>query len=310
MDYTYQNGFIGAKSTSILTKNDLQNLVRVPKNDFISTLKLKHYGIKSSTFTIEAMIQAERKKIKEDLYAMMDDHELLQYLFLKYDLTNLQMMIKKVLFNREKGEFNELGQMTELMIQKALVHCDYDQLTPFWAQIFSKLDQVSFTKENLSTVLNLITNQVVYEFLMKRKDEALIHHFKVSADVQNVLILMKSIQLGYLNGKLKSLLNPFGYIEIDHLNYQGLLKESVIKTLYATAYYGKIAELIDSFTDRQDYFSLEMELYQFLLDELKPYEVQTNNASVIITYLIKKEIEAIYIKRAYLEVNNNVSWVI
>lgn len=301
MDYTFQNGFISAKSTSLLTDNDYQELVIQSKESFIELLKLKNYGYVSSNKDLDMIIKDEKTKMHDELNSMIEQSFLKEYIALKHDITNILMIYKTSKLNLPKGEFDDLGQLTEIAISKALMEKSFDLLSPFWQDVFQSFLEIE-DQNNYQTVLVDIANQVVLKHLIKIKDKSLVHHFKLSADIKNILIMLKSLEFSYSFERIKDAFSKYGYIDVDQLTFDQNLTIEGFKAIYESSYFGKISELIQFHLTKNDYFGFEMALYDFLLDELSSYQVEPNNASMIISYVIKKEIEAILIKRAYLKV--------
>ena len=300
-DYTFASALLATKSADLLTKNQFGDLRQADDAGFVLKLHALGYGLDNKNHTVSEIVESEVIKLKEELREITPHDDLSLFFFAKYDLTNIRSFYKKKLFNIEFSPIEEAGHLSEKELTLAILKNEYSTVDDLYKNLFFRISEQQFQNVNaLVHSLQQTFQDLLFEAVLARKDEALKTYFVISTDINNLLTLLRVRRLELNAEYLRSNLLGHGSIDIEEITALLPLQKRDIAERYSLLFMSRFVEPLERFFSEGDFAALEHSLLKVLLEELNSLQIDIRSSSAIITYVIRKQIEIIDIHRLFL----------
>lgn len=302
VDYTFASALLSTRSALFLTKNQFRDLKATDEQGFVLKLQSLGYGVGNKTASVDEILSLEVIKLKEELSTILNDDNLLLFFFSKYDLTNIRSFYKKKLFKTPVGPFESVGLLSEKVLDQAILKDNYFGIVAPYDQLFTKMSEQTFkTFEGLANYLQSTFQELLYQELIQRKDEALLTYFVLSTDINNLISLLRAKRLKLNAQQLRDGLLDHGSIDANDVAILLDSDSKVIVERYSNLYLSRFVKPLAQYFEDGDLSALERNLLKVLLDELKPMQIDITSSASIIAFVIAKQIEIVDLKRLYLD---------
>lgn len=302
MDLTFVYGLIAAKE-HILTQKEIDGLKELDKNGFLDALYAHQFGLGFQR-PFELMMLEEELKLKQFLESVLKDQLLFKVLYIKFNHLFLSGLLKS---HHLGVKFNEsiegLSIYPEYLYQQYLIY-GIDKGLNIEDKVFID-NLINKTKDldaqSISDIVINILNQEIIESFDKKTDKYLVKYYKHEIAMQNILLLIRSKRYKLDKSYFVSNLLEGSAIE----NYR--LVEHFDKTLSEIGDYlsfhlePSIKDVLsksDSLHFMQD---VQFELDKTLSKILNDFTFEQTSYGAIISFVLKKRLEIVQIKKLYYE---------
>lgn len=303
-DYTFASALLATRSANLFTKNQFRDLKGCDDQAFVHKLQSFGYGVSLKNVMVDALVESELLKMKEELLEMLPNDDITMFFFTRYDLTNIRNFYKKKLFNIDLDTFEKAGSLSQKDLEKAILRDDYFAISEPYKTLFVSLAGRSFASTGeLINVIQATFQNLLYEQIVARKDESLLTYFVISTDISNLLTLLRTRRLKLSIEQLRLGLLGHGLLDSESIVAMYALDDKEVMARYSSLYMSRFALLISQYFDDKDFVNLEHGLMKILLEELKPLQLDIRSSAILIEYVVRKQIEIIDIRRLYLDRN-------
>ncbi|MDY0100784.1 MAG: hypothetical protein WCZ47_03805 [Bacilli bacterium] len=300
VDYTFASAYLGTKQSSLLSKEHFLELRKVSDENFVLKLHSFGYGLGHQNSSLHKLVDGEILHLKKELLEVVQNDQLVMIFFTNYDLVNIRSFYKKKLFQIKDEVFIEAGFIKEKVLRDAFVFDDYTNLIEPYKTLLLKTNEKSFNNVNeLATYLQLTFQDLLYEKIIKSKDQSLLIYFQMSTDISNLLTMLRFRKMKLKMDELSLHLLTHGTLEVGDIKKIAGASDDELFNKFANLYMGQFAKPLEEALKTHDHALLEQRLLLLLIEELKPLEINLESSAAIIKYVILKQIEVIDLRRLY-----------
>ena len=157
------------------------------------------YGETGST--VGELIASELEKVRNLIDSISPNKKMTDLFFLTNDVINIKIYYKTKFFSiKNPSLYAKAGNLEKEDLQKAIFEGDYSNLPKTYQKFFKELDESLQGVENpriLSTIIDNALFAFIASVLKFRPGNALSFYYQSIVDFQNVLGMIRSINLGW-----------------------------------------------------------------------------------------------------------------
>ncbi len=291
----YANSYFKAKSTKLLSKQQLESLIAKSDEKFFELLRNYGFGFNES---IEHLYVKEIKALKKDLEDALGDLKEFKIFFYPYDVLNTKLIYKEIKENIQTEAFYlDCGNINPSDIYQALKYGKYMDLKEH-EELFGEIRKI---KETNYQKINYIIDSLFIERMKEtvKGSSPLTEYLTVKLDVTNLLtvIRVKKLNLGkeFLEDAIfeTNSLSKKEFIELYDSTLEGLERKA------NNLGYFSVKRSLEEYRRNKDLESLESNLEADLYKVLIDYSFKTEGLGYIMTYIYEKLMELKNIKIIY-----------
>lgn len=309
MNYPYANGYIKAIENKLLDKGKFAKLCKTDKPDFYDALVDLGYGSYGST--VEELIESELSELRKTIDALTPEKKYTDLFFLSLDCINIKAYYKMKLFSKIDPDFyTKNGNLEKEKLQKAIFENDYTELPKTYQKFLSKLDEDLKGIENPRTLSAKIDNAIfkfIHDSLALSYKPALKTYFGLTADLKNILSLIRSRKLGWEYNDFQDMFIVGGEIPLASFENIYTKNDEELLKAFKAYYQEKLYPGLKQYFENEDLNALERYFDNFLLETMKVFRNDAFGIGPIFYYYLVKEAEAKNIKTIYASENPALS---
>lgn len=304
MNYPYTSGIVKSLENKLLNRDKLFKLKKTDKNEFVKNLKELDYGSNQAS-NLEELIHSEMKKVKKLINELTPDSKLTNLFFLNQDDLNIKILYKSLLFNAPIDDLlTDLGSINAEKIKKIIVENDFSDLTKQEEKLFKELSQMP--KEGISSKdLSIAIDKKIYEYALIccRNNSILLNYYKHKIDNSNIIMMIRNKLLNWNKEQFSTMIIPKGNISKEI--FENIYEMSDDDLLVELSKYcdEKVIKVLKRYFSSQDFYKLENDLDQMLIDILNETKNDALNIGPLLYYYIAKNSEIKNIRMIYSNIN-------
>jgi len=310
-DYIYVSAKIRSLEKRILDKTDIERMINATCVDnAFQVLNDTDYG--SSLLGVEP--ENYRDALADDLHQLHDflqkntpDKNLFKLMMLPKDFINLKFYFKSKIFKIDVEQQIKNNSVYNLQRPKDLIfenHINYPEVIKAYieeqkGQLLDEdiRDVIRFALKNINEKtrpdeIDSILSQQFYllslELAEKIKSQFILDYFKMSIDIANLLILVRSRRLGLDKERLKSKLINGGRIDVNKMISFYPEELGGLKAFVNAHFNSNVSEAFISFCENKKIFELERVLEKHKFDFIKQIKTKAYGPEVVFVYYLEK----------------------
>ena len=295
MDYPFANGTIKALENKIQDRNKLYVLSKYDKSEFVKVLLAMNYG--GAGETVEELIYAENKKVKELIDSITPNKEDTDLFFIISDAQNIKILYKILKFNLNKYELlqDDFG-ISSNGLKLAIIDNDYKLLNKAQTGLIKLLNEKLTNVDNPKILSSIIDNELYRYAIKKTKNQVLKKYLITKIDITNVISMIRAHNL---NWKLEQYFEMF----VDG----GNIKKQVFEDIYNESKEKQIKKLNEYYNEQiskvlsnnEDFSQIEISFDRLILEIMSEFKDDPFTIGPMVYYYLLKEAEAQNIRILY-----------
>ncbi len=279
----------------LIGRDRMARLIDGNANDAVRQLVDAGYGSMPDA-TIEDADRLIESELK-DTYALVREVSfqpaLTDVFLMKADVHNLKMLLKlRLTGSKDAPALMQGGLYTTAQLQTMVQNADYRELPQEFKAALEKLEQ-SFQSRVDPVAVSVALDSAYTDYALRVGDAFVKEYFKVQADFNNVLALLRLRAMGAGPEKLKSVLLSEGYI--SHSKLLGNMEapmDSLGKTVGTGPAREGVIRGIDAYIKTGNISAVEKERDDALMAMASDGKLQSDTIAPVIGYLLAREQEA------------------
>lgn len=248
---------------------------------------------------LDVKVEDFRKALDDDLKQtkdiydrMIDDRNLLEFLFIRYDFHNIKLGFKAKFLEKDLSEYEtNLGTVPAEQVRKYIVESGEASLTDKLKQIIDEAAK-EFESNNDPNYIDSFLDTKMYEYLddlTKNLNNDYISNFlKIQIDLVNIKILLRTKRMGRDINFLKQELIEGGNREANI--YVGLFEQdlkAIIKEL-SKYFDNKLTAILDEYAQAENLWKLEQNFENYELNYLQETKRLADGPELAVAYYYAK----------------------
>ncbi|MFA7045332.1 MAG: V-type ATPase subunit [Acholeplasmataceae bacterium] len=297
MDYPFAIGVIKAIEDRLFDKAKYAKLNKTPKSEMAAMLSSFGYGKGATDLSVEGLIQAERRSLREMLDSLSPNRRLTDLFYLLHDATNLKVLYKEKLFGIPHPSLgDDLAAIPGEIMENAVLRQDRQALPKAVQALLFQIDEAIQKVSDNPRLVSVVIDNLLLTFALKQcrfsKAEALRTYLLAFIDFQNVLAIERSRLLGWSIAVTSEMLLDNGSIPKPlFLEAMNQSRDIYLRALQ-DFYHEKLSNILKKNQGEGNIETLEKALESLLLDQVKPFRNDAFSIGPIIYYYLKKDAEA------------------
>lgn len=312
--YAYAVGRIRVLETRLLNKSNIDRMLGAKSaEDAFKVLNDMDYASHSTDIShvadFQKVLNYGLREVKDFLDKLAPDPDVMQLLWLRFDIHNIKTLIKGKLKNLPE-ETVEDSMMHFGSISHQLLKCYINDKTHAEAvpsmikQIIDSALELFEKNQNIQEVDFYLDNQffvLVKDIVKKSKDEFIQHYFQLMADVQNIKVahrfkvMYPNIATQEQENELDILFQEAGEIPLDvfkeylKMTNEIEAKEFFLKALKDSPYFKTVSRGLDALEREKSLLDLEIGLDDLVQDYLKHSKTLILGVGPLFAYFLAKQ---------------------
>lgn len=296
-DYAYTMGVLRSLERKLFNTNDVERMIDAP--DLETAFRVFNdteyaddvLDVKPEEF--KKALDHDLKKTRDLYFQMIDNKDLLELLFIRYDFHNIKLFFKAKFLEKDLAEFEtDLGTMPAESIRKYIIEQPQTGLSDYLKQVIDKVAK-EFEKDSSPHYIDSYLDKVMYDHLLKLSakvdNDFIVKFVKLQIDLLNTKILLRAKRMDRdLNFLKEELIDNGKRQKSDFIELFSQDKNTLIKAL-EKYFDNKIKMILNDYEKSDSLWKLEQDFENYELNFLQETKRISEGPEVVFGYYYAKK---------------------
>lgn len=305
MDFLYTNGVLSALQDKFLDKAKYTKLIKTDRKDFTQTLIGMGYGAGLTEGSLEDLINAELLALKGFLQSLSPEPKYTDLFYMTYDAMNLKMLYKQAKFDvGTNAVLSPMGAIDAVALEQAILHQETAGLSKDQITLLQSIETALADVDD-PRLLSAIIDDRIYAFVFRnlsfRLGKAMNTYFQGSADIANVITMVRSQILHWDKAEFMAMLLHGGLIPFAVFEEAYGLDGNAMAKVFQSFYNERMTRILKKYWENQSLDQLERSLDAYLLEITREFQYDSFQIGPILVFFLRKLAEAKNIRLIYAD---------
>jgi V/A-type H+-transporting ATPase subunit C len=267
-------------------------------------------GASATSDEIEQMLMARRTEARQLFASLMVDAEIVEFLRMREDFTNMRLAIRRVLTNRPLGlDYSDEGNVPAEEFEEIFEQENYERLPGYLREAVEAAVLGYYEDKDIRRIdyeLDRMEAQIRLDEALRLKNVFILSLVRLRIDLYNLCTMLR-LKMAQREDETRFFVSG-GYVDTDKFR-QGLAigLEGIAALFYATPYHELLERSIPYLRSEQSFLALEKECENYVKGFLQTTQTIASGPQPVVAYFLMKEAEIRTVRMVLTGKKNSLS---